>query len=162
MLAFDPSLNDFGWVVLSVHDSVEVIDRGSIRPRTEDTGYLGMWRRAWLLSRDLWDIRYKYSDADYVACEAPLVGTGMRKESSEIGGTVAYLIFCQRGFRGVAARHASSVLCGSPRHDKKEIRDAVARYVPEAATRKWNEGQRDALAVGLTCLWDLAHPAPGK
>ncbi len=162
VLALDPSLSDFGWVMFEAHPSgIRIKEKGSIRPAPEATGYWQMWRKAEVINGELWRLHYKYTSVSLVACEAPLVGAGLRKESSEIAGTLAYLVFTDH-LSAIAARHASSVLCGNPRHDKREICDAVARYVPEAATRKWNVGQRDALAVGLACLWDLAHPVISK
>ena len=166
VLAFDGSLSDFGWVAVEVsHAGVTVGERGSIRPLLAgETGYWSVWRKSLLLSQELHRLRWKYSLTETIACEAPWIenNPGMRTESTLIAGTIAYTVFYQSAFIPVAAQHASSVLCGNRKHDKAEVRDAVARYVPEAGTRRWNEGQRDALAVGLTCLWDLAREPSGK
>jgi hypothetical protein len=57
----------------------------------------------------------------------------------------------------------SAVLLGDPKtksEDRKAaIKEAVCRYIPEAAGRTWNEHTRDALSVGLTRLFDLREAA---
>src|SRR6202044_67510 len=50
VLAFDPSLSNLAWVVLTVHvrDGVRIIDKGTIRPPKfpEHTGFQEIWRKA--------------------------------------------------------------------------------------------------------------------
>lgn len=128
-------------------------------------GYLGIWHKAAQADRELKQlIGCRAPVVFHIACEAPWIESnpGMRTESTLIAGTLVYINTPPGLIRPVSAQHASVVLCGTRHHDKKEIAAAVARYVPESATRKWNQDERDALAVGLTCLWDLAHPVAGK
>ncbi len=165
VMAFDPSLGNLAWVSFEIRTyRVCIMEKGTIRPKTERTGYEGMWDRAQQANSALAALTGRFAGSiDEWVCEPPLVGFGRRKESSEIAGTLVYMN-CpdRRRFHAVPARHASSVLTGNPHHDKAQIRDAVARYIPDAATRQWNEDERDAAAAGLTYLWDVAQPATTK
>ncbi len=162
-LAFDPSLSSTGWAWLRVAESrVQVLNKGTIRSATAETGFMGTYQRAHCIARELAGIfravplYVNHETAQvYRAWEAPSVGGGHRTESSLIAG---YLVWeASRGAgTAVQANHVSSLLCGNPRHDKKEIAAAVARYIPESATRQWNEHERDAAAVGLARLLDVA------
>jgi Holliday junction resolvasome RuvABC endonuclease subunit len=161
VLAFDPSLSNLAWVVMAAReDQVHVVEKGTIRPETHLAGYMGVWDKARQADCELKRLIGRQDSVRYIACEAPWIEriAGSRTESTLIAGALVCINSpAPRRFRAVSAQRASAVLAGNRRHDKHEIRDAVARYIPGAAGRTWNEDQRDAAAVGLTCLWDLAH-----
>jgi hypothetical protein len=164
-IAFDPSLSSTGWVHFCVTAAagLQVYGHGTLRASSDRTGYWGTYDKALQISDQAQDALITAAQkalrrgrtADRV-WEAPAV-RGHRTESSLIAG---YAVWQASGCHGttVNAQHASRVLCGNPRHDKKEIGAAVARYVPETARRPWTEHERDAFAVGLAYLWDLEHP----
>lgn len=161
VMAFDASLTNVGWVVLVVRDRVIVEGKGTIRPKSEDDGYMGTWQRAWHLRKRLWEenliLRYMLNPDVLKAVEAPIVGPGHRPESSLIAGMTVWMEadHCEV----ISPTHVSAVLLGDPRirsaERKPAIKAAVCRYVPEAAGRDWNEHERDGLSVGLIRLFDL-------
>jgi hypothetical protein len=62
----------------------------------------------------------------------------------------------------VSAQHVAWVLTGCARYEdgtarKQAVKRALAALVPGSDGRKWNEHERDALAAGLTHLWDLSQ-----
>jgi hypothetical protein len=165
MLAWDASLANAGWVLFRVTTCVEVEAHGIIHPSQDDNGYLGTWQRMKSLRDALWDhpdlIRWMSDPGILKAVEAPPVGGGHRKESSLIAGAV---VWAECGDCAVVVpTHVSAVLLGRPRilstERKPAIKAAVLRYVPEAASRGWDEHQRDAMSVGLTRLYDLREAA---
>jgi hypothetical protein len=159
--AFDASLVNTGWVVLRRwKGGIDVFGHGTIRPKTEATGYMATWERARLLEEALEDTMaavFIRRAGTLVAVEAPSVG-GHRTESSLVAGLTVW-----RQAPGkcavVSATHVSAVLLGDPKirstERKPAIKEAVCRYVPEAAGRSWTEHERDGLSVGLTRLFDL-------
>lgn len=160
--AFDGSLGNAGWVRLDVGaEWVNVKGRGTIRPYTELTGYRGTWDRAIQLERELGEIGTEFALADYIAVEAPMVAGGHRTESSLIAGLMVWRLALPSRRLDVGATHVSHVLLGNAKvpaeRRKGEIKAAVARYIPGSASRAWNEHERDAAAIALTVLWDLAH-----
>lgn len=165
IIAFDASLVNTGWVALRTWlRGVDVFGHGTIRPKTEATGYMSTWERALGLELGLWEeallASYIRDEGTLMAVEAPPVGGGLhRTESSLVAGLTVWRqapVKCAV----VSATHVSAVLLGDPRiksaERKPAIKAAVCRYVPEAAGRDWNEHERDGLSVGLTRLFDLA------
>lgn len=170
LLAFDPALSKTGWVHLDTNRSrsgaVQFIARnkGTLRVRTEARGYLGTYDKASrmrnLITEVIWRENPSYFPPADIRWEAPAV-RGHRTESSLIAGFLVYEA-CNGTGMAVSANHASKLLTGSARHDKKQIREAVARYVPEAAGREWTQDECDALAIALTSCHDAALVAePG-
>jgi len=160
VLAFDATLTNCGWVFFCVaYDKVMVIDRGTVRPKTGEVGYLGTWDKADQLRREVDRLvsKWRATDPHRLVVEAPSVGGGSRTESSLIAGMLVW-----SGRRSqcavVSATHVSAVLLGDPRMKsaprKKAIREAVVRLYPPAAGRDWNEHERDSLATGLVHLYD--------
>lgn len=165
-LAWDASLANAGWVLFQVSDRrVEVEAHGTIHPRQSLDGYMGTWQRMRDLRDTLWDhphlIRWMHDPGILKALEAPLVGGGFRKESSLIAGGVVWGE--SESCAALVPTHVSAVMLGDPRirstGRKAAIKAAVLRYVPEAASRGWDEHQRDGLSVGLTRLYDLREAA---
>lgn len=162
VLAFDATLTNCGWTWFRVMETGVMIGaKGTIRPETAETGYLGTWDKARLLAWGIKGLTLTYlcdtiTPADLVV-EAPSVGGGSRTESSLIAGMLVWLESPAR-CRVVSATHVSAVLLGDPRcrsaERKKRIRAAVIALCPEAAGRGWNEHERDALATGLVHLHD--------
>jgi Holliday junction resolvasome RuvABC endonuclease subunit len=162
VMAFDASLSNTGWVLLSVtYGGLFVHAKGTIRPQTELTGYRETWRKAVILRQSLDEMSHVAIGASHIAAEAPMVAGGHRTESSLVAGLQVVQWAAPRPVTDVGATHVSSVLLGSgrvPREERKAaIKAAVARYIPGSADRSWNEHERDAAAVGLTHLHDLAR-----
>lgn len=161
VLAFDATLTNCGWVLFVVdYAAVSVIAKGTIRPKTAETGYLGTWDKARSLRYEAEHLVHAWSGR---ACgrfelvvEAPAVA-GNRTESSLIAGMLVWM--AAPDCHVISATHVSAVLLGDSRissaERKKRIRAAVIRLCPETAGRAWNEHERDALATGLTHLYDL-------
>lgn len=163
VLAFDASLSNTGWVLFIITDREVVVERkGTIRPGCAGNGYLGTWQRAGILRGELYreDLVYPCMRNPEVlkAVEAPPVGVGMhRTESSLMAGAVVWME-CDE-CEDISPVRVSRVLLGDARirsdGRKPAVRKAVARYVPAAAGRTWNEHERDALSVGLVRLFGL-------
>lgn len=165
VMAFDGSLGNTGWLLASAGPGITVYEKGTIRPQTVLDGYLGTWERAAQLRAELEMIGHLAIGASYIAVEAPMVAGGHRTESSLVAGLQVWQWAAHRA--GVARRmdvgatHVSSVLLGNARvpRDKRKaaVKAAVARYIPGSDGRGFNEHERDAAAIALTVLWDLAH-----
>lgn len=166
VLAFDPTLTNCGWVRLEIklddgQPWLQVWGHGTIRPRTDEKGFMATWDKARYLNDELALIIRRASrwPGSVVVCETPWVGSGgHRTESALMAGSVVYL-YAGELFRPVSAQHAYSVLCGGRRpatsQAKKDIAVSVARYILDSAGRGWNEHERDAAALALTYLYDL-------
>jgi hypothetical protein len=164
VLAFDATLTNCGWVFFAiVLGQVMVIAKGTIRPKTEDKGYLSTWDKADQLRREVDALIVRWERQDprmLLVVEAPSVGGGSRTESSLIAGM---LVWCGRRARCavVSATHVSAVLLGDPKvksaQRKPAIKEAVVRLYPPAAGRDWNEHERDALATGMVHLYDTRN-----
>ncbi len=162
VLAFDATLTNCGWAFFSIiTGAVAVIGKGTIRPKTEEVGYLATWDKADQLRHEIDGLVLRWRAADPLASivvEAPSVGGGSRTESSLIAGMLVW-----SGRRAecavVSATHVSAVLLGDPRMKsaprKKAVKEAVARLYPPSAGRDWNEHERDSLATGLVRLYDI-------
>jgi hypothetical protein len=162
VLAFDATLTNCGWTAFTVTPERVMIDgKGTIRPETAETGYLGTWDKARLLQWGIKGLTLTYLCESITPCdlvvEAPSVGGGSRTESSLVAGMLVWMESPVR-CAVVSATHVSAVLLGDPRcrsaERKKRIRAAVIRLCPEAAGRGWNEHERDSLATGLVHLHD--------
>jgi Holliday junction resolvasome RuvABC endonuclease subunit len=56
IIGFDASLLNTGWAAIrSYGHGFDVLGYGTIRPKTEATGYMATWERARLLEQGLWD-----------------------------------------------------------------------------------------------------------
>lgn len=165
VVAFDASLLNTGWVVLRRWlGGIDVYGHGTIRPKTDATGYMATWERARILEEELpgtLAAAFLAREDIEMALEAPSVG-GHRTESSLVAGLTVRRLNPGKCVP-VSATHVSAVLLGDPKVKSEErkgaIKLAVARYVPESAGRDWNEHERDALSVGLTRLYDMREAA---
>ena len=165
VLAFDATLSHCGWAGITAWDDrIEVWARGTVNTSTQRQSYLGTWDRAAELHRELGLIDNSCGYGARIVVEAPSVGGGSRTESSLIAGLLVTMLRPEGGCTAVSATHVSAVLLGDPRvrsaERKKQVRSAVVRLIPEAAGRDWNEHQRDAVATGLTWLYDEARRRP--
>lgn len=159
VIAFDQTLTSTGWIAMHTwHPGVITVEAyGTLRPRTGYQGFMATWDKA----RQLWklahDVLYEWQQASTIhVLEHPLIGPGSRTESSLVAGSVLYSVTMGEVVP-VASRHAKKVLTGKPDAGKREVAEALARYIPESRTRRWNEHIRDGAALGLAHLWDLAH-----
>lgn len=171
VLAFDATLSHTGWVLLEVSSGkIHVLHRGIINPSTARRSFLETWDKATYLRDALTGVYTAVAGPDYqTAVEAPSVGGGHRTESSLIAGLQVFQ--SRPAVVPVHVAHISKLFLGDGRvrsEDRKPaIREAVCRLIPDAASRKWNEHQRDAASVALTHLHDerkrrlaLAEAAP--
>jgi hypothetical protein len=168
VLAFDASLVNTGWVAMLARDDRVIVEgHGTIRPSDRgEQGYMATWERALGLQRGLREAglvtRFAKDPDVLLAVEAPPVGPGHRKESSLIAGMTVWMLGPGK-CAVISPTHVSAVLLGDPRikstERKPAVKEAVCRYVPEAAGRNFNEHERDALSVGLTRLFDLKGAA---
>jgi Holliday junction resolvasome RuvABC endonuclease subunit len=160
VLGFDAALRHTGWIKAVWYSGASlpaVLARGTINLKTDVRGYMGTWDLALQLHDEITSVWAEHHrTGDPVALEAPPVGGGYRTESSLMAGFQVYDI-SNGNVHVLAANHVSSVLVGNPYHDKAEIAAAVLRYFPESGSRTWSEHQRDAAAVVVTLLYDLAH-----
>jgi hypothetical protein len=165
VMAFDGSLGNTGWLLLTAGLGIKVSAKGTIRPETDLDGYRGTWERAAQLREELERLGHLAIGASYIAVEAPMVAGGHRTESSLVAGLQVWQWAAHRAGVSrrldVGATHVSKVLLGDARvgRDKRKnaIKAAVARYIPGSDERTWNEHERDAAAIALTVLHDLAH-----
>jgi hypothetical protein len=159
VLAYDATLTHTGWALIEAHEAgVRVRARGIINPETDLTGYAGTWEKARQLRDAIRNLHFQLSPDARRVVEAPSVGGGSRTESSLIAGLLVTME-SPGGAVAVSATHVSAVLLGDARirstERKKAIRAYLAALIPETAGRNWNEHQRDAVATGLTHLYDL-------
>jgi len=163
VFGFDGSLGNAGWVSLWNTGAQIIVGRkGTIRPETELDGYRGTWERAIQVNTALLGlVSDEFPLAYRIAVEAPMVAGGHRTESSLIAALQVWQWADPAKRLDVGATHVSRVLLGSARVPKEKrknaIKVAVARYIPGSDERTWNEHERDAAAIALTVLWDLAH-----
>lgn len=166
VLSFDAALTNTGWLLMEITDQPRVYARGTIRPKTELTGYRGTWAKAQYLEAELSVLFDDMNDLwDELAVEAPPVGGGARTESSLIAGMLVWAHYPGR-CRDIAPPHMSAVLLGDHRmrsdEKKAATREFVISMIPEAAGRDWNEHQRDAAAIGFTRLHDMRRTEPQR
>lgn len=160
VLAFDATLTNCGWTwFMYSPEGVLIGAKGTIRPKTGKTGYLGTWHKAALLAAETTPLIDRYVRRVPLASlvvEAPAVA-GSRTESSLVAGMLVWMEEPEE-CAVISATHVSAVLLGDPRcksaERKARVREAVIRMCPEAAGRGWNEHERDALATGLVHLHD--------
>lgn len=165
VLAFDATLTNCGWTWLMVTpEGVLVGAKGTIRPVTGMTGYMGTWDKARGIEAGVGPLIERYIrrvPLSRLVVEAPAV-RGNRTESSLIAGMIVWK-HSPADCDVVSATHVSAVLLGNarcPSEDRKKlIRAAVIRVFPGAAGRDWNEHERDALATGLVSLHDRREQA---
>jgi hypothetical protein len=170
--AFDPSLLHAGFVRLcwpAGNDAPLVLDHATINLATPLKGFMATWDLAEQLDRSITGLFERtIGESSWIAIEGPPVGGGdlRRRESALIAGSVIYRVAVSRrcSFSPLQPRHISKVLTGTdkPLDRKKEIAEAVARYIPDSVNRSWSEHQRDAAAVALTFLYDLALGAKNE
>jgi Holliday junction resolvasome RuvABC endonuclease subunit len=162
--AFDQSLSHTGYVTLWLEADGEIciLAHGTVHPKTGARSFERSWDLTWQLARLVGEAMGTAYPGDIIV-EKPLIGPGHRPESALLAGYAIHqwaLAQWQQWPLSSSARHVSSVLCGNPGHDKKEIAAAVARYLPESAGRGWSEHTRDAAAMALARLYDLKRVAP--
>lgn len=165
VLSYDATLTHCGVIGLTAWpDRIEVWARRTINPATPRLGYLATWDKAMELRRELEGIERDLGHGAHCVVEAPPVGGGFRTESSLIAGLQVVSARPPGSWTAMVPTHVSAVLLGKPgvrsEERKRLIRAAVIALVPEASGRDWNEHQRDALATGLTWLYDEARRRP--
>lgn len=167
VLSFDQSLANTGWLYFSVREAqVLVHARGTLRTSSSLTGWRANFAQAEQIAHAMGpQVDDKLMEApeevprfpEAVVLELPSAH-GHRTDSSMLA---AYEI--DRYSRTwwmptlfMAIQKSRTILGGSNiRNDKKGGHKALARYLPESASRQWNEHQRDAAINGLAYLHEL-------
>lgn len=153
--SMDQSLTNFGLVRFAIEDGeVIMLDRDTIRPERhpELITFAEHYELAWTLETHLLKVLFPHE----TVIEMPPV-FGNRTESILLSGYAVYAACKEVGatLTMVSKNHVGAVLCGDQNASKKQVGEAVCRYIPEAVGRKWNEHTRDAAALGLTRLYDM-------
>lgn len=162
ILSFDQTLNATGWVHLGFEaGELKVYARGTIKTDVKTKGPLGNILKA----QDLWD-RLLGMDRtevgglwpDEIVMELPAVG-GFRTESSMMAAREVYRYTVQWFTMRVSfiSIQRTRAMLGGPkaRNVKKLGHQALETWIPESATRTWNEHQRDAAINALGRLIEL-------
>lgn len=168
VLAVDQSLAALGWVWL-VHyiNGLEVLDKGSVRTKPEDfpKSHEGTLQRALVVHQQWGDQVYTamdrypvWGDNTVFVHETPPVGSRMARPESSLLSALAVRLALQ-GLDLPAAimvsnQHSKAVLVGNANAEKKTWHTALDRY-SFAGAMPSNEGERDALCLALTYLWDV-------
>jgi hypothetical protein len=166
VLAYDQGAFTTGWCYLWVdaNGTLCVLDKGVFKepPVPALKGYADTLQRAtWMGERLMAHVNdtarlLPTNPNDYwIVCEMPSVA-GWRPELSLMGALALRLATAksQVRVRMVQNQHMRSVLVG-PTEDtsKRVVKEAVGRYT-NVTGAGWNEHNRDALALGLTFLYD--------
>jgi Holliday junction resolvasome RuvABC endonuclease subunit len=160
--SMDQSLTNFGYVRFAIDEGIVImLARDTIRPERhpELMTFTEHYELAWTLETHLLQVLFTCESV----IEMPPVH-GSRTESILLSGYAVYAACKEVGVDAltmISKNHVGAVLCGDPNASKKQIGEAVCRYIPEAVSRKWNEHTRDAAALGLTRLYDLKQEGVG-
>lgn len=162
ILSFDQSLGKTGWVNLTVNwGEIQVASHGTLRTVTSNDGFQGSFDRADRLRDRLFEEHdnLAFHGIPYaVIMEMPAV-RGRRIESSFLA---AYVVrkYCHEWWEDptmVSIQASRRNLAGpGTQNDKKAGHEALADYIPETASRQWNEDERDAALNALNHLYTLA------
>lgn len=159
VVAFDQSIANTGWVhLVSGQQGVHVRECGSLAvpPDGFPKGHEGTLLRADTLGLMVDDVLRRLP-VTTVVHETPPIATGRmaRPESSLVSAAI---------IRQIARRHGHEVVMVSNQHSKKVLVDNGNATKPEwhralerlpwhhTGSRPTNEGQRDAMCLGLTWL----------
>lgn len=166
--AFDQTLTSTGYVQMEIDAWTSILEikiwaKDTIRPKPapELRSFAEKFERQYQLAGELTKI---IGCTDPVIYEMPAVH-GFETESSLLAGSAVYDVTMEnQGKRPVmvSKNRVGSVLCNNPGAKKPEIKQALVRYLPEVAERTWNEHTRDALAIGLTYLYDVKRFRDGR
>ncbi len=161
ILSFDQSLGKTGWVNLAVRErQIQVAAHGTLRTVTSNDGFQGSFDRANHLREQMYEEHgnLAFHGVPYdVVMEMPSV-RGHRIESSFLA---AYVVqgYCRYYWQMptmVSIQESRRNLAGpGTQNDKKAGHEALADYLPETASRQWNEDERDAALNALNHLYKL-------
>lgn len=161
VLSFDQSLGKTGWINLTVRwGEIEVGRHGTLRTVTSNDGFQGSFDRANHLRERMWEQHGNlafHGIPGEIVMEMPSV-RGHRIESSFLA---AYVVqgYCRYFWQMptmVSIQESRRNLAGPGTHnDKKAGHQALAQYIPESASRAWNEDERDAALNALNHLYKL-------
>lgn len=160
VIAFDQSIANTGWVYLvSDHKGVTVIGCGSLAvpPAGYPKGHEGTLLRADHLGFLVDDVFRSRMAPEMVVHETPPIATGKmsRPESSLVAAAVIRQVAQRHDYKisMVSNQHSKKVLVGNGNADKKQWHKALDRLPwSHLGQKPTNEGQRDALCLGLTYL----------
>lgn len=155
ILSVDQTLSQAGWVCfwMSRDGTFEILDRGTIKPKTTSTSFMGTYHKALQIEQGL-DSLVTVFPIDGLVFEMPAVG-GYRVESSLMAGYACLSVAKRRGvrYRIMSCQHARAVMCGPGKsNDKSAMQKAMKPY---CVGFRWNEHQRDALGNGMAHLHEL-------
>ena len=162
ILAMDQTLTHTGWAVIeSTYEGLTLLMADCIDVRTDLVGFEGTFAKAHEMERRIRGVVGATTVvATTVVHEMPAVG-GHRTESSLIGALLIRQVMQQHRGVGVAmvSNLAMKALLCAPgeRDEKKHVKAAVEGLIPKERrnrTRRWNEHVHDAVALGLTHLYE--------
>lgn len=159
VLALDQSLANTGWVLLETGgDSVRVVFKGTLRPKSQSLSHEGTYEKAASLEAMLEQVALKclplLSSDFVVVMERPSV-RGYRVESALMAGREVYRMSHRLVgsdpvmVSNLTMRKTFGLKAKDP---KAKVKEALVPYVPEVGGREWNEHMRDALALGLAAV----------
>lgn len=160
VLAFDQALVNTGWALLRTEpEGVRLLATGTIKTKSHPhlTGLRYTFDQLDQIHRQLQELRDQFLNRTYVTVgEYPNVGGGYRTDASMMAAREIHRLFPTT--RWVSNTHARAVLAGPQgKESKRELHNTLVQHLIELP-RRWNEHQRDAVALGMTYLYDLkAH-----
>lgn len=167
VMAFDQSLSALGWIFLNHEgDTLEVLAKGSVRTEPADfpTSHQGTLERGLAVYDALgeqWEAfepRFPGWPWAHFVHEYPPVGGRMARPESSLVSAMVVRIFISRDIgmpmTMVSNQHSKSVLVNNGNATKREWHRGLEGF-PLTGALPTNEGERDALCLGLTHLLDL-------
>jgi Holliday junction resolvasome RuvABC endonuclease subunit len=154
---FDQTLSKTGSIILISSGGKIVPYRSKMfEPTSEEVGNEGNLEKATLLFEGFL-IYFASHKVDLVAHEAPPVGGGklMRPESSLMAATALRCAAKSLGIpvRMVAPQKVKNRLTGNTKAEKKDVKLAIERMIPEVTDLKpWNQDVSDACGVGIVAI----------
>jgi hypothetical protein len=165
VLSFDQSLGKTGWVNLAVRQGgIEVSAYGTLRTVTSNDGFRGSFDRADCL-RDRLSEYHSYLAFHGIPHEVIMEMPSVRGHRIESSFLAAYVVqeYCTRWWQPptmVSIQESRRNLAGPGTHNNKKAgHAALARLIPESASRMWNEDERDAALNALNHLYKLKQGA---
>lgn len=160
ILAADPSLANFGWVVIDSAKGLDPESRGCLQSAHALEGNEANLKRALELTDHLTNLLANIH-VDVVVHEMPASRNTLQRPESALLASMALRVAAKANKRYVtmvSANRAKSVVAGYSRADKKRVRNCIRERYPHLISAGWNEHIYDAYAIGLTYI----HEYTGK
>jgi Holliday junction resolvasome RuvABC endonuclease subunit len=156
IVAFDPSLNNFGLSVLKLTEQrnnkhkIEVIECSYIPNKHFDSSQYGL--KLLHIERRLYQIRDIYRPA--VVLREEMANSPSHEEIKKLGAVQSLIdkVFYGYNIIGYSPTKIKKTVCGDGKGDKLAIQNALRQYVGEMCWQ--NDDMSDSLAVAYTYLID--------